>query len=164
MKYKELPDIYKKVVSEKDLEAIVDRGKCQLEGLEDEQSDLIYETIFNQIKDVVKSLKLDGPDDNMCSAWLETDSYTSVKQKKISVILEIKGSFQFCVYGCAQQENAIKKLIQAMESYKFDGFRVEDMHQPEDTPGISFNGIYQTEDTKYITGKYKFDYEEIDYE
>ena len=164
MKYEELPDIYKKVVSEKDLDAIVDRGTSQLERLGDEQSDLIYETIFSQIKDVVRSLKLDGPDDDMCSAWLETDSYISVKQKKTTVSLEIRGSFQFCVYGCAQQENAIKKLIQAMESYKFNGFKVEDLHQPDDTPGISFNGVYQTDDTKYIAGKYKFEYEEIDYE
>ena len=62
----------------------------------------------------------------------------------------IHGRFRFCVYGGLKYEE-LKKRLESMQS---DILTVEDIYHPEQTYGISFNGVYENEDTTYVGGKY----------
>ena len=62
----------------------------------------------------------------------------------------IHGQFRFCVYGGLKYE----ELREQLENMKSDILTVEDIYHPEQTYGISFNGVYEDEDTTYIGGTY----------
>lgn len=157
MQYSKLPNIYKMFVDESDLLNLYERDWYEREELDEEGHDIIAEYLEAQFRPVVRAIDLDGPDDFMLSAYLEAGPWTSAKQKNETVTLKIHGSFQFCVYGCRQYgKNAYKVLKRVLESNKFSQFTISDLYQPENTPGIAFNGIYQDEDTVYIGGQYEF--------
>ena len=63
----------------------------------------------------------------------------------------IHGSFRFCVYGGIKY-SVLKKRLESMKS---PILTVEDIYHPEQTYGISFNGVYEDEDTTYIGGNYE---------
>ena len=62
----------------------------------------------------------------------------------------IHGQFRFCVYGGIKYEE-LKKRLENMQS---DILKVEDIYHPQQTYGISFNGVYENEDTTYVGGNY----------
>lgn len=157
MDYSNLPGIYKMFVKESDLLEFYDRDWYEREELDEEGHDIVAEFLSARFEPVIKSVNLDGPDDFMLSAYLEAGPWNSSKNKDKTVTMKIQGSFQFCVYGCKQYgRNAYKILKRVLESNKFSQFTISDLYQPENTPGISFNGIYQDEDTIYIGGQYEF--------
>lgn len=65
--------------------------------------------------------------------------------------LRIHGWFRFCVYGGIKYPELKKKL----ESMKSPILKVMDIYHPEQTVGISFNGVYEDDDTTYIGGNYE---------
>lgn len=165
MQYSKIPSIYKMFVTESDLLELYDRDWYETEELDEEGHDTIAEYLAAQFRPVVNSIDLDGPDDFMLSAYLEAGPWASEKHKDETVTMKLKGRFQFCVYGCERYgKNAFKLLRKVLESSKFKLFTISELHQPEDTPGISFNGIYQTEDMIYISGNYEFNEVVVDVE
>lgn len=63
----------------------------------------------------------------------------------------IYGRFRFCVYGGIKY----KELKERLENLKSPILKVMDIYHPEQTVGISFNGVYEDEDTTYIGGNYE---------
>lgn len=62
----------------------------------------------------------------------------------------VSGHFRFCVYGGIKY----KELKEQVENMKSPILEVLNTHHPEPTVGISFNGVYEDEDTTYIEGTY----------
>ena len=163
MEYSKIPSIYKMFVKESDLLELYDRDWYETEKLDEDGDDIIAEYLAAQFRPVVSSINLDGPDDFMLSAYLEAGPWASGKHKDETVTMKLKGKFQFCVYDCEQYgKNAFKMLRKVLENSKFKLFTITDLYQPDDTPGISFNGVYQTEDMIYISGDYEFNEVVID--
>lgn len=163
MEYSKIPNIYKMFVEESDLLELYNRDWYDTESLDEEGHDILSEYLESEFASVINSIDLDGPDDFMLSAYLDAGPWTSERDKNETVTLKLHGGFQFCVYGCEQYgKNAFSVLKNVIASAKFKGFTVSDLYQPQDTPGISFNGIYQTEDMIYIGGQYEFNEAVVD--
>ena len=165
MKYSKIPSIYKSFVDESDLVDLYNRDWYEKEELDEDGHDIIAEYLATQFQPLVNSIDLDGPDDFMLSAYLEAGPWASKKDRDGTVTMKLQGQFQFCVYGCEKYgKNAFKTLSRALAKGKFKLFTISDLHQPEDTPGISFNGVYQTSDMIYIGGRYEFNEVVVDVE
>ena len=163
MKYSKLPAIYKKFIEESDLNDLYDRDWYERDELDEDGCDIVAEYLDSQFRPVVQSIGLDGPDDFGISAYLEAGPWASEKNKDGTVTAKLHGAFQFCVYGCEQYgKKALNVLAQALKKAKFNGFTISDLSGLENTPGISFNGIYQDDDMIYIAGNYEFDEVVID--
>lgn len=63
----------------------------------------------------------------------------------------IHGQFRFCVYGGLKYQ----ELKERLENMQSDTLKVEDIYHPEQTYGISFNGVYEDDNTTYIGGAYE---------
>ena len=63
----------------------------------------------------------------------------------------IHGQFRVCVHGGMKYED----MKQRLESMRSKVLIVSELYHPEPTPGISFNGVYEDEDTTYIGGWYE---------
>ena len=157
MEYSKIPSIYKMFVKESELLDLYNRDWYDTEPLDEEGHDIVAEYLEAKFAPVIRSLGLDGPDDFMVSAYLDAGPWASEKRKDETVTLKLHGGFQFCVYGCEQYgKKAFSIITKALKANEFKGFIISDLYQPENTPGISFNGIYQDEDTIYIGGQYEF--------
>lgn len=157
MKYSKLPKIYKQIVSESLLLDFYDRDWYENEKLDEDSLDILADYLAEQFIPIVESIDLDGPDDFMLSGYLQAGPWASERDKDETVTMKLHGQFQFCVYGCERYgKKAFATLSKALKSKKFNGFKLTDLYQPEDTPGISFNGVYQNADTVYISGWYEF--------
>lgn len=157
MKYSKLPTIYKQIVPESLLLDFYNRDWYENEKLDEDSLDILADYLAEQFSPVVESIDLDGPDDFMLSGYLQAGPWASERDKDETVTMKLHGQFQFCVYGCEKYgKKAFATLSKALTSKKFNGFKITDLSQPEDTPGISFNGIYQNADTVYISGWYEF--------
>lgn len=163
MKYSKIPPIYKKFIEESDLNDLYERDWYERDELDETGCDYVAEYLDSQFRPVVQSIGLDGPDDFGISAYLEAGPWASEKNKDETVTAKLHGAFQFCVYGCEQYgKKAFSVLSQALKKAKFKGFTISDLSSLQNTPGISFNGIYQTDDMIYIAGDYEFDEVVID--
>lgn len=63
----------------------------------------------------------------------------------------IHGRLRFCVYGGVPYSEIAEKL----RAVKSDFLRITDVWHPEQTPGVSFNGVYENEDTTYVGARYQ---------
>lgn len=163
MEYSKIPSIYKMFVKESELLDLYNRDWYDTEPLDEEGHDIIAECLEARFKPVIRSLGLDGPDDFMVSAYLDAGPWASDKTKDGTVTLKLHGGFQFCVYGCEQYgKKAFSIITKALKANKFKGLTISDLYQPDNTPGIAFNGIYQDADTIYIGGSYEFDSAVVD--
>ena len=63
----------------------------------------------------------------------------------------IHGDLRFCVYGGV----SYKELAKKVKSIQSDFLTITDVWHPEQTVGISFNGVYEDEDTTYIGAHYE---------
>lgn len=80
--------------------------------------------------------------DDLCLSAFASNTYGDPR---------IHGRFRFCVYGGIKYQDLKEKL----ENMKSPILKVMDIYHPEQTYGISFNGVYENEDTTYIGGKYE---------
>lgn len=93
-------------------------------------------------QEVSKVLEVDLEIDDLCLTAYASNTYDDPR---------IHGWFRFCVYGGIKYPKLKKKL----ESMKSPILKVMDIYHPEQTVGISFNGVYEDDDTTYIGGNYE---------
>ena len=67
----------------------------------------------------------------------------------------IHGRFRFCVYGDFKGGIKYGRLKKVLESMQSEHLTIKDIYRPEQTPGISFNGVYEDDNTTYIGGAYE---------
>jgi len=161
MKYDKLPYIYKQIISKQELLSLYQKNTYDDIELDDNGFYEVEDYLAGEFEKAVSSINLEGPDDFSLSAYVDCDASNT----KNAITIRLHGSFRFCVYGCEQYgKKAFVTLRRAIENSKFKGFTVHELYQPEDTFGISFDAIQQTDDMIYIAGKYSFGEYDVDIE
>ena len=149
MQYAKLPKLFQSII---DLDTIKSFYGNDEDGVELSEDSLyrVMDHIESELGESIDSIGLEGPDDMMCSCYadFETESRGKVPEVQVSIY----GSFRFCVYG----KTSFDQILDALDSFEYDMFEISDVYQPENTVGISFDGVYQDENTTYVSGKYAF--------
>lgn len=161
MKYDKLPYMYKQVISKEKILSLYQKDTYTDIELDEHEFYEVEDYLAGEFEQAISSINLEGPDDFSLSAYLTFHSYKRDKE----AYLELSGSFRFCVYGCEQYgKKAFATLRKAISSYKYKGFSVDELYQPENSVGISFDAIQQTDDMIYIGGHYSFGEYDVDIE
>lgn len=189
MNYDKLPELYKKIISKSELFSNTNEDR-RIE-LDDSSYYVVEDYLVNQFGDVIDSLNLEGPDDTALSAYLEIDAYPRSKKVDVTIRGSFRFCVYGCELYSSEKRNkllqrypkdassdkdftrfvnnqcikyAFSKIYDAMSNHKFKGFTIDNLYQPEDTYGISFDAIQQDSDTIYIGGEYDFPLYSVDVE
>lgn len=146
-KYEKLPVIFKEAFTSKELfdaiqshDDIYDDFNPKDDRYWDKFDNFFYNSDWNYLP---RKFGFDGPDDQtILSCYKEFDGTN----------LYLKGKSRFCIYD-GTKEN-FKNLIKELEGFESDGLSISKVEQSEDTFGISFNAIQNTDQTRWITFSY----------
>ncbi len=154
--YNELPELFKKFFTEEEYNFSNDyEEKDMTYDATGSMVDFLDESIFNysEYSFLIRSLGFDGPDD---------DSIISCFKNIEDDYLILRGTFRFCIYGDLTIDK-FYNLIDKLEAYthtdnKIGTFSITEAHPAADTYGISMDAIRNTDDTRWIAAKYRFEY------
>ena len=159
--YDKLPKLFKAFFTAEEIEeelasssTFYSEEKDVSRSATDEMIDILDQSIFNysEFYKIIRALGFEGPDD---------DSIISCYKDIYDKELMLKGKFRFCVYEGTKAN--FQKLLKQLESYTFSNkdigeFSIKEVYQSEDTYGISFDAIQNTNKTRWITARYYFNY------
>lgn len=149
-KYEKLPVIFKEAFTSKELfdaiqshDDIYDDFNPKDDRYWDKFDNFFYNNEWNYLP---RKFGFDGPDDQIIlSCYREFDGTN----------LYLKGKSRFCVYD-GTKEN-FKNLIRELEGFESNGLSIFNVGQFEDTYGISFNSIKNTDHTRWIIFSYSIE-------
>lgn len=150
-KYEKLPVIFKEAFTSKELfDAIQDHDDIYNDDFNpkddrywDRLDNFFYDNEWNYLP---RKFRFDGPDDQITlSCYREFDGTN----------LYLKGKLRFCVYD-GTKEN-FKNLIRELEGFESNGLSIFNVGQFEDTYGISFHSVKNTDRTRWIIFSYSIE-------
>ena len=123
------------------------------------QVDKVFDTVFTKVYEELEDSEYYSVEDIIYAELgtiaggiddLMLTAYASVGSRDYEEPT-IHGEVRFCVYGGVSYEELARKV----KSVKSEFLTITSVWHPEQTPGISFNGVYEDEDTTYIGAHYE---------
>lgn len=164
-KYNSMPNLFRAFFTLEEISNVVenddfydseDVSRSLTDKMSQEFDFALFQYARDDMRKLFRSLDFDGPDDEMVKNCVkDIDVY------KDKTILLLSGKITFCVYNGSNE--TFKRLLNKLDNFEssnsqYGKFRLSDTYQTSDTPGISFNAIKNTDDTRYISAKYEFSY------